>query len=115
MFGFAMGFVNIAWWAMIAIALWIYTIAFLFLSPLLHKGGIQNVVNEFVKKRKGLMVIFIFLVVVAAFSKLIDELKIGVVVGAIICLVRIFQLPSTVNYEGPKPSAPAAPANPVKV
>ena len=115
MFGFAMGFVNIAWWAMIAIALWIYTIAFLFLSPLLHKGGIQNVANEFVKKRKGLMVIFIFLVVVAAFTKLIDELKIGVVVGAIVCLVKIFQLPSTANYEGPKPSAPAAPAPPVKV
>jgi len=112
MFGFAMGFVNLAWWAMVGIALWIYTIAFLALSPLLHKGGLKNVVKEFIKKRKGLMVIFVLLVVVAAFAKLNDSLKIGFVVGALICFYKIYKLKSTVDGVLPKdvPAAPAAAA-----
>jgi hypothetical protein len=79
---------------------------------LLHKGGLKNVVKEFIKKRKGLMVIFVLLVVVAAFAKLNDSLKIGFVVGALICFYKIYKLKSTVDGVLPKdvPAAPAAAA-----
>jgi hypothetical protein len=108
-FGFAMGFINVAWWGIIGIALWVFTIAFAILSPLLHKGGIKNVVKEFIKKRKGLMYIFVVLVVISALKKLNNTLKIGVIVGAIYCLYKIFKLPSTANGVLP-PTTPPVPA-----
>jgi len=108
LFGFAMGFINIAWWGMVGIALWIYTIAFLVLSPLLHKGGLKNVVNQFIKKRKGLMVIYIVIIVIQACMKLTTSLKTGIIVGALICLFKIYNLPSTADVAGDlvKPSVP---------
>jgi hypothetical protein len=94
MFGFAMGFVNLVWWAMIGFALWMYTIAFLALSPMLQKGGLKNVVKEFIKKRKGLMIIYIILVVIQACVKLNTSLKVGFIVGALLCFYKIYQLPN---------------------
>jgi hypothetical protein len=93
-FGFALGWVNIFWWLMIGGALWLYTAAFLVLSPLLHKGGIQNVVDEFVRHKKSLLVVFTVLVVFAAFMNLSTALSSGFTIGALICFYMIYQLPA---------------------
>ena len=90
-FGFVMGFVNLAWWAMIGIALWAYTIVFMVISPLLHKGGIMNVINEFKKKRKALSILFVILVFVAALSTLSDTLKTGIGIGSLLCIFLILK------------------------
>ena len=103
-FGFVMGFINLVWWVMIALALWAYVIMFLLLSPLLHKGGFKNVVTEFKKKKKSLSFIFVVLVLIFAFMHLNDSLKIGFGAGALLCMYLIFK-PS-----GDKPKEPGAPA-----
>ena len=110
--GLSMGVVNLAWWVIIGIMLWIYTAMFLFLSPLLHKGGIKNVMNEFVRKRRSLMVIFIILVLIAAFTKLNAILSAGFLIGGIICVILIFKLKGGGGpaVPGEAPSAPAPPA-----
>jgi hypothetical protein len=118
--GFGMGMVNLAWWAIIGIMLWLYTCMFLVLSPLLHEGGIKNVMNEFVKKRKSLMIIFIILVLMAAFMKLNAILSFGFLVGGAICAFLIFRMkgaegPAVPGAGLPKPAAPvAAAAAPLK-
>jgi len=75
--------------------MWGFTIAFLVISPLLHKGGMKNVVEEFKKKRKGLMVIYVILVVISAIRKLNNALKTGFFVGALICFYKIYKMPSS--------------------
>jgi len=92
--GWGLGWVNLAWWFMIGCALWLYTVAFLALSPLLHKGGLKNVVKEFVKHKKSLLAIFTVLVVVAAFSNLSKTLTTGFAIGALVCFFIIFKMPS---------------------
>jgi hypothetical protein len=105
--GLAMGAVYLAWWVIIGIMLWLYTCMFLFLSPLLHEGGIKNVMNEFVKKRKSVMIIFIVLVLVAAFIKLNAILSFGFLVGGAVCAFLIFRMKGA---EGPAVPG-VAPAN----
>jgi hypothetical protein len=92
--GFFFGWVNIAWWFMIGGAVWLYTIMFLFLSPLLHKGGMQNVVDEFKRHKKSLLFFFTILVVIAAFTNLSIMLTTGICLGALVCFYLIYKLPA---------------------
>jgi hypothetical protein len=92
--GWGLGWINLAWWFMIGGAMWLYTVAFLVLSPLLHKGGLRNVVTEFIKHKKSLLTFFTILVVVAAFNNLSKTLTTGFVIGALICFYLIYKLPS---------------------
>ena len=93
-FGFCLGWVNVMWWFMIGFALWLYTAAFLVLSPLLHKGGIQNVVDEFIRHKKSLLTVFTILIVVAAFANLSTALSTGFTIGALLCFYLIYKLPA---------------------
>jgi hypothetical protein len=88
-FGFVMGGINLAWWIIVGVALWLYVVMFLIVSPLLHKGGFNNIVIEFKKKLKSLSIVFIILVLVAATQKLNAKLQIGFGIGAAISILMI--------------------------
>jgi len=90
--GYAMGWINFAWWFMIAMALWLYSVVFLFLAPLLYDKGLARVFYEIKRHTKSLLAIFLFLMVTVAFQTLSTKLSIGILVGAIACIVIIFKM-----------------------
>jgi hypothetical protein len=107
-FGFAMGWINLFWWALIGGALWLYTIGFLVLSPLLHKGGVKNVVEEFKNHRRSMLAIFTILVLIASFKYLSSSLSIGLGIGALLCFYKIYQMGKEGKAPvGVKPPVPA--------
>ena len=61
---------------------------------LLHKGGIQNVVDEFIRHKKSLLTVFTILIVVAAFANLSTALSTGFTIGALLCFYLIYKLPA---------------------
>jgi len=95
MAGMALGYINFAWWAMIAMAMWLYSVVFLFLAPLLYDKGLKRVFYEIKRHTKSLLSLFLFLMVMCAFKTLSTKLKIGITVGAIICLVLVFKMKVT--------------------
>lgn len=90
--GYALGYINVAWWAMIAMALWLYSIVFLFLAPLLYDKGLSRVFYEIKRHTKSLLSLFLILMVTCAFKTLNKKLSIGILVGAIVCVVLIFKM-----------------------
>lgn len=90
--GYGFGFVNMAWWAAIGSALWLYTLAFLFLSPLLHKDGMKKMFEEFKSHKKSLLFISLLITLRAAFKNLSPSLSIGFSIGAVICSYLIYQM-----------------------
>ena len=95
--GYAAGFINLAWWIGLGGALWLYTVVFLFLSPLLHKGGMQKMFEVFKGHMKSMLFIALVLIVVAAFKNLSQALTIGVGIGAVICAYRIYKMKSVTD------------------
>jgi len=91
--GYGAGFVNMAWWAAIGVALWLYTVAFLFLSPLLHKGGMQKMFEEFKSHKKSLLFITLLITLRAAFKNLSPALSVGFSIGALVCSYLIYKIP----------------------
>ena len=108
-FGFGLGFINVFWWAIIGGALWLYTVGFLVLSPLLHKGGVKNVVEEFKNHRRSMLAIFTILILISSFKYLNSSLTIGLCAGAVLCFFKIFKMGKEVKMPpvGAKPSVPA--------
>jgi hypothetical protein len=93
--GYALGYVNLAWWGMIAMALWLYSIVFLFLAPLLYDKGLSRVFYEIKRHTKSLLALFLILMVTCAFKTLNKKLSIGIMVGALVCVVLIFKMKIT--------------------
>ena len=91
-FGFALGYVNFAWWAAIGIAMWLYSIVFLVISPLLYDSGISKIFNEIKRHTKSLLALFLILMVTSAFQTLNSKLSTGITIGAIICCILIFKM-----------------------
>lgn len=91
--GYGAGFVNMAWWAAIGVALWAYTIAFLFLSPLLHKDGMKKMFEEFKSHKKSLLFITLLITLSAAFKNLSPALSVGFSIGAVVCSYLIYKIP----------------------
>jgi hypothetical protein len=92
--GYAAGFVNLAWWIGLGGALWVYTVVFLFLSPLLHVGGLQKMFEVFKGHMKSMLVIALVLIVMAAHENLSPALTVGFGIGAAICAVLIYKMKS---------------------
>jgi hypothetical protein len=92
--GYAAGYVNAAWWALIGCALWLYTVVFLFIAPILHKGGMQNMVKTFKEHKKSLLAITLLIIVKCAFASLSKALSIGITLGALICAYLIYKMES---------------------
>lgn len=90
--GFALGFINFAWWAAIGIAIWIYSVVFLFIAPLLYDNGISTLIGEFKRHTKSLLALFLILMVTSAFQTLNSKLSTGITIGAIICSILIFKM-----------------------
>jgi hypothetical protein len=90
--GFMLGYINLAWWYMIGVAMWIYSIVFLFLAPLLYEKGLSRIFYEIKRHTKTLLALFLFLMVNAAFQTLSQKLSIGILVGAIICLILVIKM-----------------------
>ena len=88
--GLALGFVNVAWWAAIGIALWLYSVVFLFLAPLLYDKGLSRLFGEIKRHTRSLLTLFLILMVMSAFKTLSTKLSIGITIGAVICAVLIF-------------------------
>jgi hypothetical protein len=95
--GFALGYINMAWWFMIAIALWLYSVVFLFLAPLLYDKGLSRVFYEIKRHTKSLLAFFLILMSISAFQTLSPKLSIGITIGAIACFVLIFKMKITVT------------------
>jgi len=90
--GMALGYVNMAWWYMIGVAIWIYSIVFLFLAPLLYDKGLSRVFYEIKRHTKTLLAFFLFLMVATAFKTLSQKLSIGITVGAVLCIILILKM-----------------------
>jgi hypothetical protein len=89
--GLAMGAVNFGWWWLIGTALWVYSIAFLFLSPLLIPNGFKKVAAHFKAHRISLLLITLLIVIKASATFLAVPVTAGIVVGALYCLFRIIK------------------------
>lgn len=90
--GFALGFVNVAWWVGIGCAIWLWSVMQLFLMPLLMKDGIAKTVNEIGNHSKSISIIFLFLTFQAAMTYLTPAASIGIVVGVALILAKVFFL-----------------------
>ena len=90
--GYGCGFVNVAWWAMIGMALWMYTVAFLFMSPLLHKGGMAKMIEVFKAHKKSLLFFSLLITLRASFKNLSQAYTIGFMIGTLICAYLIYKM-----------------------
>ena len=90
--GMALGYINLAWWAMIGLALWAYSVVFLFLAPLMYDKGISRMVYEIKRHTKTLLTLFLFLMVISSYQTLNKKLTIGITVGAAVCLILIVKM-----------------------
>lgn len=88
--GFALGFVNFAWWIGIGVAIWGWSIMQLFLMPLLMEDGISKTVAEIKNHSKSISLIFLFLTFQAAMTFLTPSASIGIVVGVALILAKVF-------------------------
>lgn len=90
--GYGAGYVNFLWWASLGCALWVFTVAFLFISPILHKGGMKKMVDTFKEHKRSLLFITILLILKCAYSNLAQSLNIGFAIGAMICFYLIYKM-----------------------
>jgi hypothetical protein len=90
--GYALGAINVSWWLMIAMAMWLYSVVFLFLAPLLYDKGLARVLYEIKRHTKSLLSIFLILMVVTSFGTLNKKLTMGITIGAILCFILVFKM-----------------------
>jgi len=93
--GYGCGFINMAWWAMLGSALWLYTVAFLFISPLLHKGGMGKMYEVFKSHKKSMLFFSVLITLRAAYKNLSTAYTIGFSIGAVICAYLIYKMDKT--------------------
>ena len=98
--GLALGYINLVWWGAVGVALWIYSIVFLFISPIMYEGGIKSFLDTFTDHRKSMLAIFVFLILGSSYRNLNKSLSTGFTVGAVGCLFMIYKMG--------KPAAPVA-------
>lgn len=90
--GYGAGFVNMAWWAALGCALWLYTVVFLFISPLLHKNGMGKMIEVFKAHKKSLLFFSLLITLRAAFKNLSQAYSIGFSIGAAGCAYLIYKM-----------------------
>ena len=88
--GFALGFVNVAWWMGIGVAIWAWSIMQLFLMPLLMTDGISKTISEISNHTRSISIIFLFLTFQAAMTYLTPSASIGIIVGVAMILAKVF-------------------------
>jgi hypothetical protein len=85
--GFAISLVSFFWWVMIGVALWLYTIFFLFFAPILSNSGTDKVWKEFRGHNVSMAFIFIILVLISANTNLDPNIFKGVAIASGVILL----------------------------
>jgi hypothetical protein len=87
--GFAISIVSFFWWVLIGVALWAYTVGFLFLAPILSNSGMDKVWQEFKNHHVSMTFIFIVLMLVSARTNLDPDIVKGLSIASVMAMISL--------------------------
>ena len=82
--GFAISVISFFWWALVGVAMWAYTVFFLFCAPILSNSGLDKVWQEFGNHQTSLKIIFLIFLVMSAKTHLSAIVFQGISVGSVL-------------------------------
>jgi len=105
--GMGMMFVSMAWWFIVAMAIWAYSVAFMFMAPFYVPDGFAKLMHHFKAHRISMLIITLIIVLKASMDFMSTTFSIGVGVGGLYCLYKILQSacaasPAAAPAEAPK-------------
>ena len=89
--GMGMMFISMAWWGMVAMAIWAYSVAFMFVAPFYVTDGFAKLMQHFKAHRISMLIITLGIVLKASMDFMSMHFTIGVGVGGLYCLYKILQ------------------------